>query len=503
MLSVIRMHRKENFRYTVLTLLLFIFACARRPPETTVIRPVQRDPVQELRIQLDSVLSDPAFENAFWGLSIQSLENGQILYEKNSGKLLMPASNMKLITAAASMKGLGPDFTYETEIKTDGVIENGTLNGNLIVIGSGDPTISSRFKDGDHFRIFNDWATQLRQLGISRIAGDVIGIDDAFDDERIGFGWSWDDLPYYYATEVAALQFAENAITVTLHAGQQEEPVTVEKEPDSSYVTVVHDIDVASNAETRVDWSYKPETRTVYATGTLPPGGQDYGSFSVHNPAAYFASTLKESLVANRIPVLGEAYRGSDRFYKIPENAKPLFIHRSPPLREILSVLLKVSQNLYAETLIKTLGKGTFSGGIKQVENILAQIDVAPQNFIIMDGSGLSRYNYVTPNGLLQLLNKMHSDPQFEVFYNALAIAGVDGTLRSRLKGTPSENNVHAKTGSLSNVRSLSGYARTLDGELMAFVMIANNFSSPTETVQSAQDAILQHLTRFSRASAR
>ena len=333
-----------------------------------------------------------------------------------------------------------------------------------------------------------------------KITGDVIGIDDAFDEDRYGFGWSWDDLPYYYATQVGALQFAENSVTVTLIAGQLDQLAIAEMEPDISYVSVVHDVRTTNGqTEPRVSWSYKPETKTIYATGTLPASGQDYGSFSIHNPGHYFATALKETLITNGIQVSGEAYRARDHLYQPPSTVRLLFTHRSPPLREILSVLLKASQNLYAETLLKTLGKGKFVTGLEQVRNSLSEMQIPVSNFILTDGSGLSRYNYVTPNGLLLLLQRMHRTPEFQNFYDALPVAGVDGTLRSRLKGTSAEKNVHAKTGSLSNVRSLSGYATTRDGEMLAFVLIANNFSAPPESVNRLQDEIVQHLTDFSR----
>jgi D-alanyl-D-alanine carboxypeptidase/D-alanyl-D-alanine-endopeptidase (penicillin-binding protein 4) len=492
------MRKRITFSAIPLLFALLFTACAKRPPETGFVR-VPQDPVQQLRMELRRVLEDPVFDPALWGVAIQSLENGEMLYHQNFGKLLMPASNMKLITAAASLKKLGADFRYETQIRTDGELVEGTLTGNVVIVGSGDPTISGRFGEGNHFRVLQDWALQLREMGIMKVAGNIIGIDDAFDDKRIGYGWSWDDLPYYYATEVDALQFAENSITVTIYADQADEGITVKKEPNTSYVTVVTDIRIEPGAEVRVDWHYEPETKTVFAVGVLPPGGQDYGSFSIHNPAAYFSSAFKEALQQNGIEVAGEAYRGADRSYILPESSRLLIHHWSPPLSEIISVVLKVSQNLYAETLLKTLGKGTSLGGVREVEKILAQMEIKPENFIIADGSGLSRYNYITPAGLLQLLQKMSRDPAFGTFYNALAIAGVDGTLRLRMKGTSAENNVRAKTGSLSNVRALSGYALTRDGELMAFVLMANNFNVSNETVQHAQDTIVQQITNFTR----
>jgi serine-type D-Ala-D-Ala carboxypeptidase/endopeptidase (penicillin-binding protein 4) len=495
------MRRTRNCLSSIpLIIFIFLSACAHPHGEGRLIRgPSKGDPVAELRLQLDRLFSAATFDNAFWGVAIRSLDTEQVLYEQNSRRLLMPASNMKLLTAVAALKKLGPQFTYQTQLETNGEIQNGVLNGNLIVIGNGDPTISARFGEGDPYRIFNQWAARLKEIGINKIHGDIIGIDDAFDDERIGYGWSWDDLPYYYATEISALQFAENAFTVTISSVPSQQQIEIKKEPDTSYVTVVTNINVDPVVETSVKWSYQTASRTVYATGTLKAGGSDYGSFAINNPSAYFVTALKESLQRYGIEVDGEAYRGRDRNFKVGDSARLLFTQTSPPLRKIVSVLLKVSQNLYAETLLKTLGAGNFSNGVKQVEETLTNFGVTTRGLIMKDGSGLSRYNYISPEALLNLLKHMFRDQEFDNFYNALSVAGVDGTLRSRLKGTIAENNVHAKTGSIANVRSLSGYLHTRDNEMIAFVIIANNYSVDDDQALAIEDHALQLLANFTR----
>jgi D-alanyl-D-alanine carboxypeptidase/D-alanyl-D-alanine-endopeptidase (penicillin-binding protein 4) len=474
---------------SLVILLIIVAGCVKPVPQISPVPPATRDSHSELRFQLEQIFASPEFCNAFWGVAIQSLDTGEMFYEQNSEKLLMPASNMKILTAIAALKILGPEFTYDTHLKTDGEIRKGKLNGNLIVIGNGDPTIS--------VSDLNDWAAQLKQSGITEVAGSIVGDDSAFDDERIGSGWSWDELPYYYATETSGLQLAENAITITVTAGEPGGPITVRKEPDTSYIQVIQKVQIVRDAQTSVKWSYKPETKTVYVSGILPPGGQDYGGFAISNPGAYFACSLKEALQRNGIHVEGDAYRAADRHYEVPEMLHVLLSRKSPPLREMLGVLLKESQNLYAETFVKTLGNGNTADGIQSISATLIQMGISPQAFVIVDGSGLSRYNYVTPQALLMALSKIYNDDLHHVFYNALPIAGIDGTLKSRLKGTAAENNARAKTGSISNVRSLSGFVRTRDGEMVVFALLINNFNASPESATRIQDQVVELLAAF------
>jgi D-alanyl-D-alanine carboxypeptidase/D-alanyl-D-alanine-endopeptidase (penicillin-binding protein 4) len=179
--------------------------------------------------------------------------------------------------------------------------------------------------------------------------------------------------------------------------------------------------------------------------------------------------------------------------------AVQLINHKSKPLKEILSVLLKESQNLYAETLLKTIGAGKTSDGIKVVESTLSRMGVSPNSFVVLDGSGLSRYNYVTPAAFATMLRAIYQEDSSQIFYNALPVAGVDGTLKSRMKGTVAENNVHAKTGSVSNVRTLSGYVKTQDGEMLVFSLLANNFNAPPEEANAIQDQVVELLANFKR----
>ena len=475
--------QSQIFKRTVLVILFLAAGCAKHVPKTVLPAP---DRVVELRTQLTSLFANPDFNNAFWGVAVQSIDNGQILYEQNARKLLMPASNMKIVTAVATLKTLGPDFTYETKMFAENPVENGKIAGDVVVTSNGDPTISAEELQG--------WAMQLKQNGLQEIDGNIIGDDSAFEQERLGFGWSWDDLPYYYATETSALQFAENAITINLFAGN-DGTITVEKIPETSYVQVNQTVNVQADAQPSIQWMYNPESRTVYASGTLPPGGKDYGSFSIHDPAAYFVEYLKEALETNGIAVRGIAQGG----HRDTSSWAILIDQKSAPLKEMLPVLLKRSQNLYAETFLKTLGNGKTADGIQAVQSALLNLGVPQNSLVVKDGSGLSRYNYVTPFALVTCLAKIYRDDPSGVFYNALPVAGVDGTLKSRMKQTAAENNVHAKTGSIENVRTLSGYVHTKDGEMLVFSFLANNYSVSADSANAIEDQAAELLANFSR----
>lgn len=476
----------------VLLLLLVFTGCMHRQPQPVVT------PVSTLQSELNRIFDDPVLHDAFCGVLVQSMDSGEILYSRNEDKLFLPASNMKLLTGAAALVKLGPDFTFETRVVTDGSIENGVLRGNLLVIGGGDPTISGRFFKDDGLELLGQWTKRLKSLGINEITGDVVAVDDFFDQERWGNGWSWNDLPYPPAAEVGTFQLAENVVTVWVKSEGESTAITMN--PSTSYITVNNHVVVESDAKVEVEWEYEPLSKTISLEGRLPPQGSDYGSFAVHDPSTYFAHVFRETLEMDGIKVDGADYSSEEA----PADGTELILRKSPPLREILPVMLKVSQNLYAETLLKTLGKigsgeGSYEAGKKQLLGILESFGIPPEENIIQDGSGLSRLNYVTPRTLLHVLSFMHRDPNFPIFYDALSIAGVDGTLAGRMKGTQAENRVHAKTGSLANARSLSGYVTTADGELLAFVLLVNNFSAPRQSVDSLQDLALQRLASFSR----
>ena len=404
----------------------------------------------ELRHEIDSLTSQPAFRNAQWGVLIVNPRTGDTLYSKNAGKLFMPASNMKIITSAAALTLLGPEYRYRTTFLTDGDLRNSLLDGNLLVIGRGDPTVSDRMR-GTATSVMDALADSLRAHGIRQISGSLARVGNAFPDSIYGAGWEWDDLGEYYGAGVDELIFNEGMAPTTLRPP----PDTVR---DSLY------------------------------------------SGPARNPGKAYLDALNDALVRKGLRVDG-GVRG-DSILPTPLKMDTLFVLVSPPLREILPAMMKPSQNQIAEILLRTIGLergglGTADSARKIVGQQLLAWGVQPDGFVIRDGSGLSDQDLLTPETIVRVLDRIQRDTAFATYYNSMPIAGVDGTIDTRMKGTPAEGNVHAKTGTLAKARSLSGYVTTADGERLIFSILANNTTTPGSAVTSVADQIAASLAAY------
>jgi len=501
----------------LLPLLLYFYSCAsaqkvvesEKPSEIkTEISYSEETSLSRLKDELDQIFSDPNFSNAYWGVVIQSLETGEYFYRLNEHKSFIPASNMKLFTTAVALVKLGPDFKYKTNVYTDGEIKNGVLNGNLFVRGSGDPTISGRFNNGDVIKTFKDWADSLKNLGIKEINGDIIGDDNYFDDQYMGTGWAWDDETYWYSAHISALSFNDNCVDFEIRPGKKiGDTAIVLLTPNTSYVKVVNRVlTVHRDSTTQIDFFRIPGTNIINIFGRISLKTGSYKeSISIHNPTLYTVTVFKEVLESKGIRVNGKPIDIDDtNFSPNYDEMRVLASYESPPLSEIIKVINKRSQNFYAEQVFRTLGKifggeGSTQKSVEVVKNALAQMGIAPESISIYDGSGLSRLNLVTPFQILTLLNYMYRHEYFSYFYESLPIAGVDGTLETRMRRTKAQGNVRAKTGYVQYTRSLSGYVKTIDGELVAFAMMVNNYLVPVSTANMVQDIVCQRLANFSR----
>jgi D-alanyl-D-alanine carboxypeptidase/D-alanyl-D-alanine-endopeptidase (penicillin-binding protein 4) len=489
----------------VLAALATASACGSHQPG--VVSPARPDRsatsgVPALQRDIDAILGEAALEHSYWGVEVRSLQSGDILYARNPRKLMMPASNMKIVTLAAAAARLGWDFTYNTDVFAAGTIDSGTLRGDLVVVGSGDPSITADNAEP----IFAEWAERLKAAGIHTIAGRVIGDDDAFDDNGLGFGWSWDDLPDDYAAGVSALQFNENAVRVSVMPGSAAgDWAGITVVPGDSGLDVVTEVTTtAPDAAPSLRAHRLPGTMRLRIDGTIPFGHTAVTlTVSVENPTLFFATALRRTLIARGITVSGPAVDIDDIPDAPMRPSSPIASHRSPSLSALAVRLMKVSQNLYAETFLKTLAPGTprtAEGGRTEIAAALQPFGVGADALIQRDGSGLSRYDYVTPDALASILVAVHRDEHLRgPFEASLPIAGRDGTLANRMKGTPAENNARAKTGSMSNVRGLSGYVTAASGETLAFSILANNFETPPSTITDAADRIVVRLAAFAR----
>ncbi len=477
---------------------------------------VPRSALGDLRAMIDSAVDAPAFRSAHWGILIVDPERGDTLYSRNAGKLFMPASNQKILTGATALARLGPDFRFRTVFATRGTVKDSTLRGDLVVLGRGDPSMSDRMR-GDAMQVLRDVADSLRAHGIRRITGRLTSEGDAFPDSPLGFGWSWDDLDYPYSAGVDELLFNEGFSRIIARGGRRAgDGVTIaiapaRGVPDDVRITArtvarppAMDTTRGSSAADTAAAVPEPEIqvrsdsggRVVLVTGTIFPGDSVVESIAHRDPSGAYLRALREALTEKGIALELRAFPAPADSVLPHDTIFTLF---SPPLREILPVLEKPSQNQVAEALLKTLGlefmgHGSADSGRRVVEAQLVAWGAAPDGFVVRDGSGLSRHNYVTPETIVRVLAAMRRDSAFTVFYDALPIAGVDGTLASRMRGTPAQGNVRAKTGYIDRARSLSGYVTTADGRLLMFSLLCNNWTTSVKDVERVQDDIASRL---------
>ncbi len=496
----------------VLTLLLTAFGCTHNPRAVSQPAAPLVDPVERLRSELDRLFLAPAYDHALWAVKVQSMETGQVLYELNSTKLVMPASNMKIVTMAAAANRLGWDHRYETTLIAEGAIDAGVLRGDLVVRGTGDPSIGA---EREATAVFAEWADQLDAAGITAIEGRIIGDDNAFDDEGFGAAWSWDDIPYGYAAQSGALQYHQGFVELTVSPGEAVgNPATVTIAPEGSLLELHNSVVTTETGEPRAVRMARLPTRSLLEVqGTIPVTAEPYvRTAAVVNPTLFFVRALRAALIRGGIDVRGEAVDiddieppeppdGSDD----PRHLERVIVrHLSAPLTEIGRVLMKDSQNLYAETFLKTLGArrnglGTADAGRDEARDVLASWGIADTEYVMFDGSGLSRNNYVTAEMLVTILRAIHHGPWYQEFLDTLPVGGVDGTLENRMRATRAEGRVRAKTGSISNTRALSGYVPTLDDEVPAFSIIANHFRLPARAVLEQIDLAAERLAQFAR----
>lgn len=477
---------------------IIVAGCAARsapPPLAPAVR--------QLDAELDSAFNGVAFARASWGVIVQSRDNGQVMYRRNADHLFMPASNQKILTGATSLARLGADFRYHTPVLARGTRSGDTLRGDLVVVGRGDFTLSQHASGGtDILASLRPWADSLRARGIRTITGRVVGDASFFPGPVLGEGWMWDDLQDSYSAPVGALQFNEGFAVIEVTPGAMPgAPATARLLPGdaplrlfSGVVTATRDTNI--NA---IDYRRVFPTDSVELTGRLSAGHPPVRiEAAVLDPTLYFERALTQALRESGISVLASGPTPDSR---LPNDT--LFTWTSPPLREMLVLLEKPSQNQIAEALLRTLGSlrgvASVDSGRAVVKETLTNWGIPEDAYVYIDGSGLSRYNYVAPEAIAAVLAGIARDPNFSAFYDALPIAGVDGTVGSRMRGTAAENNLRAKTGSIANVRSLSGYVTTKDGEQLIFVVLANHYTVPSRVVTRVADFVGERLANFSR----
>ena len=453
--------------------------------------------IAALATTLDATLAQPTFARAQAALVVRSLATGETLYRRNGATWLVPASTMKVLTAVAAAERLGWGYRFETRLLAMGPVVDGTLRGDLLVVGSGDPSINPRHDT--RANTFDDWARALKAQGIVRIAGQLVGDDSAIEQPGWGIGWAWDDLAEGYGAAYAALQYHEGEVEVTIGPGATPGVPAVAYLSPSNHGLLVNNRAVTAPAGSAPALSVtrQPGTRFLDVHGQAPLGGAPVTTAAaVANPTLFFTDELRATLQRHDIVVDGAAADIDDLTAR-PRAAdgRVLLVDLSPPLLEIVDVTLKWSRNEYAEALLMALdptAPATAREALAVLRETLAGLDVAPEGYTTRDGSGLSRNDYLSADTLVATLTAAWQRPHLRApLESALPRSGRSGSLADRLKGTAAEGRVRAKTGSMSNVRSLAGYLDTTAGEPLAFAFLTNGFDVRPSEIDARVDEML------------
>jgi len=442
---------------------------------------------------LDQLLADPALHGASVSLMVRDANSGATLYQHNPRTRLVPASNLKLLTTAAAMDVLGPQYRFATQLLSNGIRQGDRLTGNLYLRGLGDPTIQ--------FADYQALAAQLASQGVRQVQGDLVFDDTWFDAERLGVDWSHDDETTYYGAQISALTVSPNtdfdagSVLVTAKApARAGQPVSVDIFPPTNYLQLSNR--AVSGPSNTYGINRRHGTNLLQLSGAVAPGRQSEQLVSVWEPTQLVANLFEQALAQQGITVLGRRVMGGAS----PVAVTVLAEHKSAPLQELITPLLKLSNNNMSEALLKAMGRqtansGTAAAGAVAVAGFLKRQGLDTATLSQVDGSGLSRRNLVSSQNLTDLLLAASKQPWFNAWYNALPIAGntdrmTGGSLRYRLRGTPAENNLHAKTGSMGGVSSLSGYITDSKGRKLVFSMLSNNYVVGGAQVKAVENRV-------------
>ena len=474
------------------TLLLLTFLAAFFIGETSRAQ-APTETVATLQERIKTLIDQPRFAQAQWGVKVVSLDSGNVLFDRNGDKLMKPASNTKMYSGSLALDRLGPDFKIRTSFYADAKPDAaGKIHGNLTVYGRGDPSYASRFNNDDYTVGLQKIVNAVTAAGIKEVEGDLIGDESYFRGPPYGTDWAVDDLQEYYGALSSSLMLEDNVVDWTIKAGAKiGDPGQLVIKPAGEFLKFENRTKtIAKDGKTAISF-YRPLGEdTVYFMGDIALGGKHSDSVAVHRSALWYVTLLKEALAKQGVKVDG----GLRTRNWLDEDAAPIDYTKQvevaavegAPLSDILAKTLKPSQNLYAHTLLLLAGKKAQPAsktktsqeiGLAEMEKFLGEVGIKKGRVMLEEGSGLSRGCLLTPASSVTLLTFMTKHKSAKIFYDDLPIAGVDGSLRTRFKGTAAENNVHAKTGSLEYVNTISGYVTNKAGEKLVFSVMLNNYN--------------------------
>jgi len=513
-------------------------------------------PKRNLAQQIKAILSQEPLARAYWGIHVVELETGRVLFSQNADQLFLPASNVKLFTTAAALSAAGPEYRFRTTVEAEGKIDSaGRLQGDLVIMGRGDPNISGRMlpyalktERAPPQSQLEEMANQVAASGLKTVDGDLIGDDTFYAPERYGPGWAQDDVQWVDGAPVSALTFNDNVVFLNIQPGGQEgEKALITLEPETNYYEIDNRVLTTAAGVTRKIGIHRDAgSKKVVLWGSLPLGDSGIKeALAIDDPAQFTAELFRVMLERRGITIAGKtrARHGEiAHFFDLdlpsqsqgqqPQQAVPgappegaakgasgarccaqripappqaapstvvLAEHISLPLIEDVRVTNKTSQNLHAELALRLVSKlngsgGSLEGGAATVKQFLLQAGLKEDEFVLLDGSGLSRRDLVTPVAVVRLLTYAARQSWGTAYEGTLPVAAVDGSISERFVKSPAAGLIHAKTGTLSHVNALSGYGQTLRGRRFVFSIFCNNHNQPSAKVIAAIDSIVELL---------
>lgn len=500
----------------------------------------ERPGVAAFRAKVEKILGATDVNRGYWGMLVEDADSGEVLYSLNADRYFLPASNAKLFTSALTLATLGTDYCFHTTIESrSGLGNDGVLAGDLVLVGRGDPNLSNRIfpfakkteRDGPPEKILAEMADAVVARGVKKITGDVIGDDSFFAGGAYPSGWAIDDMLWSYGVPVSALEINDGVFFLELHAAEVVgAPVTLTVAPSTNVYQIQNEVVTgAKGSPQKLSVEREPGSTLVIVWGSMPVGAQPHSmAIAIDRPAEFAAALLKSLLEARGVVIEGHARarhtEDSGAWYKddgssamtdnishacgaaasflsiqsaamIPPSPGIFAEHVSLPIPDDLRVMAKISQNLHAELFLRTAarmktGDPSEDAALKFEQDFRIGLGLKEDDVVMTDGSGLSRKDMVSPQSEVSLLRWVTEQPWAGIYRSVLPVAGEDGTLMDRMKGTPAAGNVWAKTGSLSHVDSLAGYATSTRGAHLVFSFIGNNHNLKSKAATDVMDAL-------------
>lgn len=463
------------------------------PVSSPTPAPSHLQTLEELQSKIRQRLFAPEVRRGRIGIKIVSLGSGKVVFDNDSDKYFMPASNMKNFTVAAALEKLGPDFRFVTSVYAAAPPDaNGVVKGDLRIYGRGDVSISTAFfgttatDPETYYKGVDRLVEKILAAGVKRVEGSVVGDESYFKGFAIPPTWEWDDLQWYYGAEISALPINDNAVDIAVLPGSPGSPCIVTVSPPNTLVQVANlCTTTAATTARRLSVNKKIDRNTLEITGTVPAGDAGWkNSITITHPADLFVALVKQRLESKGVSVAGVS---RTMLPNVRADAAEVEIAKleSPPFREIAAKTMKPSQNMYTETILWTLGEqsgrqanataDSAELGIAALRSFLATAGIPADGIVPHDGSGLSRHNLITPSAVVTLYTYMAKQSKnSQAWRDSLTIGGVDGTLARRFAGTAAAGNIRGKTGTIDQVSALSGYITTAGGEQLVLSIIVN-----------------------------